>query len=83
MARKYYLMASPDLLEMDYQLLADDDMDSTRYSVDGQWAIVEYKEEPTGLPFIVWTNDEACEYLEANFDEWNAPSVFDIPLENG
>ena len=75
MERKYYLMASPDLLGVNYDLLADESMDSTRYSVNGQWAIVEFKEEPVGLPFTVWTNAEACDYLEANFDEWNAPSV--------
>lgn len=75
MERKYYLMASPDLLQVDYNLLADDSMDSTRYSVNGQWAIVEFKEEPVGLPFTVWTNDEACEYLEAHFDEWNEPTL--------
>ena len=78
MERKYYLMASPDLLQVDYDLLADDSMDTTRYSVSGQWAIIEFKEEPQGLPFVVWTNDEAVEYLEANYDMWNADSLLDI-----
>ncbi len=78
MERKYYLMASPDLLQVDYGLLEDNDLNSTRYSVDGQWAIIEFKEEPQGLPFVVWTNDEAVEYLEANYDMWNADSLLDI-----
>lgn len=77
MARKYYLMASPDLLQVDYNLLADEDLNSTRYSVDGQWAIIEFKEEPQGMPFAVWTNDEAVEYLEANYDMWNEDSLVD------
>lgn len=75
MARKYYLIASPDLLQMDYNLLADDDMDSTRYSLDGQWAIIEFLEEPEDLEFPVWTNEETCEYLEANYDDWNEDSL--------
>lgn len=80
MARKYYLIASPDLLQVDYNLLADDDMDSTRYSIDGQWAIVEFKEEPEGLQFPAWTNEEACEYLEQNYDMWNEDSLADVEL---
>lgn len=75
MERKYYLMASPDLLQVDYNLLADDDLNSTRYSIDGQWAIIEFKEEPQGMPFVVWTNDEAVEFLEANFWEWNTDTL--------
>ena len=74
MARRYRIIASPDLLQVDYNLLADEDLNTTRYSVDGQWAIIEYK-EGIELDFPTWNNDEACEYLEANYDEWNEPSI--------
>lgn len=74
MERRYRLLPSPDLLQVDYDQLADDNLDSTRYSVDKQWAIIEYKITATGT-FVLWTNDEACEYLEAHFDEWNEPSL--------
>jgi hypothetical protein len=74
MERRYKVIPSAECLEIDYDLLADEDLSTTRYSIDGAWAIVEFK-PGVALDFPTWTNDEACEYLEANFWEWNYDSL--------
>jgi hypothetical protein len=74
MERRYKVIPSADVLTIDYNILADDDISTTRYSVDGAWAIVEYKAEVV-LNFPTWTNDEACQYLEANYWQWNYDSL--------
>lgn len=78
MARRYRLIASPDLLQVDFDLLVDNNINHTRYSVDGQWAIIEYKPDVDIDPSIeIWDNDQACAYLEENFDAWNIDSLTD------
>ena len=74
MDRRYRLIASPELLQIDYALLADEDINSTRYSVDGQWAIIEYK-ATAQAGFVLWNNDEACNFLEQNYNDWNVDSL--------
>jgi hypothetical protein len=74
MERRYKMIPSADVLTIDYNLLADDDISTTRYSVDGAWAIIEYK-PGVALDVSTWTNDEACEYLEANYWQWNYDSL--------
>lgn len=74
MERRYKVIPSADVLTIDYNLLADDDISTTRYSVDGTLAIVEYK-PGVALDVPTWTNDEACQYLEANYWQWNYDSL--------
>jgi len=76
MERRYRLIASPDLLQIDYNQLADDNMDSTRYSIDGQWAIIEYKTDiEIDESIEIWDNDQAVDFLMSNYDEWDKDSL--------
>lgn len=65
--KKYKIVPIDQLNEINYDLLFDESIESTRKNVSRTLAIVEFKfEVEDGL-----TNDEAIEYIENNWDDWN------------
>jgi hypothetical protein len=69
--KNYRILASPDLLQVDESKLHPPSIDYARYSVDYQWAIIEYQEEQTNPDWDMYTADEIIDYIEANYSEWN------------
>ena len=69
--KKYRILASPDLLQVDWSKTDHLNADYARYSVDYQWVMIEYKEEQTNPDWNMYTNDEIVDYIEAHYDEWN------------
>jgi len=68
--KRYRIISSTELVNIDYSDLWDNDITTTRYSVDGELAIIEYKNIPN-TKFILYTADEIIEYIEANYADWN------------
>lgn len=75
MKKIYRLVKAEDLSFIDYSLLEDDSIETTRKSVNGEFAIVQYKEQPIDTTGFM-NNDEAIDYIESNLDLWLAPDDF-------
>lgn len=69
--KKYRILASPDLLQVNWNETDHLNEDEARYSVDYQWAIIEYKEEQANPNWDMYTADEIINYIEAHYNEWN------------
>ena len=68
--KRYRIISSTELANIDYGDLWDNSITTTRHSVNGELAIIEYKNIPN-TKFILYTADEIIEYIEANYAEWN------------
>jgi hypothetical protein len=75
MKKVYKLVKAEDLPHIDYSLLEDDSIDTTRRSVNGEFAIIQYREQPLDTTGFM-NNDEAIDYIESNLDLWLAPDEF-------
>jgi len=71
MDTKYHLISTTDLSKIDYNDLCDTSPETTRYSLDGQWAIIQYKNIPENSGLVLWTANEAIQYIMDNYLEWN------------
>jgi len=69
--KKYRLLASPDLLQVNWNETDHLNENEARYSVDYQWAIIEYKTEQTNPDWDMYTADEIIDYIEVHYSEWN------------
>jgi hypothetical protein len=77
--RRYSFVPVKTLYEIDYNSLADDSIESTRKSVDGLMAVIEYRQDIE--PAFPWfDNDETVNILESNYNYWNQPE--DLPKED-
>jgi hypothetical protein len=69
--KKYRILASPDLLQVNWNETDHLNENEARYSVDYQWAIIEYKEEQTNPDWDMFTADEIINYINIHYNEWN------------
>lgn len=69
--RKYLVIPASDLITLDYSLLSDTSIETSRVSVDGNSALVEYLEEIEGG----YTEEEIITFLEANYWDWNEDTI--------
>lgn len=65
--RKYKIVSFSGLTELDYSLLEDTSIETTRTNLSETLAIIEYIDEIIdGL-----TNQEIIDYIDLNWFEWN------------
>jgi|688.fasta_scaffold38382_2 hypothetical protein len=69
--RYYRIIASPYLLNIDYNDLYQAGIEDTRFSISGEWAIITYINLPENPDFPYYTNEEIIQFIYNNWDEWN------------
>lgn len=75
--RKYAVVPTSELYSMDYSILEDDSIETTRISVDTMSAIIEYREEIENG----YTETEILAFISDNYWDWNEDTtIIEIPL---
>jgi len=65
--KKYKIVDASELETIDYNLLSDDSIETTRISLDGLKAVIEYKTEVEGG----YSEADIVSFLEENYNDWN------------